>query len=760
MMATPMFFMAGAWEILIMLMLGGGSMVPAGVPPLPEDPVLMQVAPQQAMLFVEWFGCGEADGESKNATERLAANPEIKALIGTVKKAIESGIRNEMRGEERMIAEDVMKLVLTLYARPGCLYFSDFRMGPEGVAVEAGIVVNAGKELDNIKRVLMKFEKLLLFEMSRGNPQQSAISQIGSATFRQLPLPPDAPPVAWGTQGQYVMLAIGQGTPNKIINNMTKGPGLTAYAPARKALATVKVARPNFRSYLNVAQIIEKFGPMAPPQVMEVIDALGLTGIQGLVSESGLEGDGFASKSMVLTTGELKGILRLAAAKPLTSKDLAVIPGDASIAMAVKLDVQDIYKTFLNILDRIEPRARMEFMDEVIHEPGRALGIDIEKDIIGSLGDTLCLWNAPSDGGLVFTGLTLSVDLADADRFQQALEKVMNFVQMQTGSAWEMGSRRARRGVYVSNFIYKGVKVYHINSVGEEIPIAPAWCVANGKVYASLFPQMLKTVLARGADASGSMAANPAFSNLDNVISASYMDFPRVFELLYPVLHPLAQLACDELQREGLNVTIAALPTAAGIQPHLKPEVSRVVRTQDGILITQRGAIPMGGGLGAGTVLSSMMLFGVSAPVYRSARVEMPMQADDVAVAEARPQPSRRPTPRGRAVQAKQMATLRHLGVALQMYRIEHGAFPDRLDALWTGKDKLINKPALDHAGKPFNYFGPKVKESREMVASTTAPLSGQRHVLFVDGSIMTVPEKEYQQLEAKQRPGQLKKAR
>ena len=36
---------------LIMLLLGGGAGLPAGLPPLPEDPVLARIAPAECLVY-------------------------------------------------------------------------------------------------------------------------------------------------------------------------------------------------------------------------------------------------------------------------------------------------------------------------------------------------------------------------------------------------------------------------------------------------------------------------------------------------------------------------------------------------------------------------------------------------------------------------------------------------------------------------------------------------------------------------------------
>ena len=84
------------WALIMSLVFSGGmAPLPPGVPPLEEDPALMRVIPEGTLLFVEWFGVGDADPKSTNATERLAAEPEIQALIESVETALRAAARAE-----------------------------------------------------------------------------------------------------------------------------------------------------------------------------------------------------------------------------------------------------------------------------------------------------------------------------------------------------------------------------------------------------------------------------------------------------------------------------------------------------------------------------------------------------------------------------------------------------------------------------------------------------------------------------------------
>ena len=58
---------------IMVLVIGGGTGLPLGIPPQPEDPVMARVAPQQCLVYLSWAGTSKPDPQSKNQTEQTCA---------------------------------------------------------------------------------------------------------------------------------------------------------------------------------------------------------------------------------------------------------------------------------------------------------------------------------------------------------------------------------------------------------------------------------------------------------------------------------------------------------------------------------------------------------------------------------------------------------------------------------------------------------------------------------------------------------------
>ncbi len=637
--------------ILIPLLSLGGIILPGGVPPLPEDPALIQSVPADALLAIQWFGGTEPNPQSANATERLAANPEIKALFATIVEAFQKAARTEAPPQLAQGLTSALNVVDFISKRPGCLYISNVDLPPAQPSINAAIIVNVGDKSAEIGRFLRDLENLVLEQMGEGGRRPVATtSDVSGNPFRVLPFPPRVPPVAWGFSGDYLIVAVGYGMPVRVFETLKTRNGLGSTVEFAKLRAAVKTEAPMSRVYLNVQAILGKIIGAAGAQgadmkALGALNALGLMSIQAVVAETGLEGAGTASKTLVAVKGVPSGLLRLCEGAPLAEADLALIPGDATIAAAFRLNAETVYNEFLTSLGTFDPRARDEFLREVPQAIEREIGLSLADDILRPLGDTWSVWSAPSEGGLVFTGLTLAVAVKDRDRCRKTLDKLTGFLQEKMGAPRAMDAQRPRRGIYLASTTCRGVTIQYLNAVGEELPAAPAWCLTDTHFSVSLFPQMLKAALARGAAVESSLARQPALKDRGGALALAYVDTPSLFRMLYPLAHPLAQVLCSKLQSEGIDVTIAALPAASGILPHLGPEVSTAARTDQGILLITRGTVPSAGPV-LGMMLPAMTMLGfrtMRAPVMAPA----PVRATNVRPerASTRPEPAREPQP-------------------------------------------------------------------------------------------------------------------
>jgi hypothetical protein len=454
--------------------------------------------------------------------------------------------------------------------------------------VEGGLIVSTGDETAALMTSIARLEKMA-----------GDLSEVEAAgqKWKQPTLPPGAPPVMWGFKGKYFILGVGEGAVEKIVERArgTSPKWLTAVRERNK------VARLSSVTYINtkkLAGLPAKIG--APPQFQMVIKALGLSNVTHIASVTGLDDNGCLTRSHIAIDGSPDGLFKLAAGKPLTAEDLAPIPQDATLAFAARFDANEAFKLIKTVVGSVDPRGQSAFDDEM-EQMRSELGIDLSKDVLQAIGDTWRVYNAPSDGGLLVTGLTAVANVRDPKALAKASTKIEELAKkMAEASSQPNEFGRVPRHVTVKHFDHNGQTIYFVNFVGDESPISPAWCVTEKELIVSLFPGHVKNYLNRKSDFKSAanvpeVAAALKGENPPTVIA--YQDTREMVKIAYPVLQVFANVICGAIQREGADIDMSAFPSAGAILPHVQPSITTLSPTKDGLEITTRQTLPMAMGM-------------------------------------------------------------------------------------------------------------------------------------------------------------------
>ena len=613
--------------------------LPLGIPPGPEDAAIARAAPEKCLLYVNWTGTASPDPNGRSEMERLLAEPEVQLFLKAIGNWIRSTVHQSSPkakqdgADSASVAVDLLGIAMT---HPTAFFVADARprsgkpagakapaantadlkvAGAEAappndplaslaeVDVHAGLIVSLGADASRVRGLLEGFIKA-------DNGQQIERFQLAGQTWYcdKAEKGKKGLPAVFGFQGGYFIAAVGDGSLEGILARLNKQP--PAWYAA--ALKQVPVPRRTGIIYLNIREFRESLlkaiesqagGDEGLRHAKAVFEVLGLDHTTALVSTTGLDDNGMVNKVLMALDGKPQGLLQLVSERPLQPADLAPIPRDATLALALRLDLQKVLDLVLSATERTNPVARAEAA-QAIARFERVLGIDLCR-FLGALGDTWCIYNSPGEGGLVFTGLTAVVPIRDAGVLSIGYAKLL-------GAAKQLlpADRNASSESGVGRMQQFRFGRYEVNYVNLQ-SFSPAWCVTERQVILALNVHNIKAYLARRAHQPLSVVPEvaQALGAAEGATMLLYSDTPKLFELAYPVVSVAVQAFAAPLQKPQGEADLEFWPSAPSIRSHLRPDVSTVQRTPDGVQITCHYCLPTGGVTGP-----LLLLLPMSAP--------------------------------------------------------------------------------------------------------------------------------------------------
>ncbi len=396
--------------------------------------------------------------------------------------------------------------------------------------------------------------------------------KVGDRTVSSLNL--EVVHLTWWVEGKHAVLTLGTDGPEAAVKSMTSGKHerLTA-SPLFKRVQGFDKFETVARAFIDT-RAFAKMGGRRGGEMRRLLDDLGIDRLQSLVFYSGY--DGKTQRDLVEwdVPGPRKGLMALLAGKPFRLADVPPLPPDVVGWSMTNFDAGALYDTALlaaeDIVRLVSPDD-VPKVKEVVKEADKLLGLDLRKDLLGSLGGQFAQYASPGDGPLALGQMVL-LRVKDAEKLQGAIDQAIKSLAQAAGVE-----------VKIRKKTYRGAEMRLVQVRQEGFVFVPTYAVVDGWLAVSLFPQPVEGCIARVRGTMPAWKPSPEIAETlrqmpQEFVSISWDD-PRPSLKMLLSIAPLVGGSVASFAPD-VNFDVSILPNAQEATRHLFPNVS--VLTDDG----------------------------------------------------------------------------------------------------------------------------------------------------------------------------------
>ncbi|GAB4145323.1 MAG: hypothetical protein Tsb009_17440 [Planctomycetaceae bacterium] len=603
---------------------GGGVTGMMGLPPAERDATLAQCPPANAVLYMEWSSRSSGKPGGKGI-DGFAGDPEIRAFFKELEAAILKAVEKESangNAVERTMAQSLPYLIKTFLNHSGCLYagfdpkvLANAGQGPaRWMAAMAGVkvtlIVNAGDDADAMAAKISKLLELLPEEARKENLNRQQIP---------LPVPVPGASLILHRHKKYFILGFGKGAVDQAVSGLTgKTKGLLGneqFVAASKKVAFKRMAN---LTWVDAKTILKTAEAIVGPQVQAMAKMIGADSLGHVMTSTGVVEGEIRTKTSIATGGKTDGIFSLLAGRAMKPADFSHIPADSDFVYAVSINAPKILTAVKKITAAADPGSK-QVLDELIKQLEEELGLSLEKDLFAAFGDVWTFHDSKSSGGFLISSLVGSLEVRDPAKAEDVFSKLMDTLEESLPS----GNRRRFRPYRVTlrKKPFLNATIYYINTVGDEFPFAPAFCLTNKRLLVAPHPQALKAHLRflKSGDANfmTKLTKNNEFPTGD-LICYNFCESKRLLRYFVIVAPYVGQMILSETQSlGGFDLDIFSVPSARAILPYFGNSSSAMSRTKEGLFIEGKTGLSLSSAVFG---LAPMLLFSARAVELKPAR--------------------------------------------------------------------------------------------------------------------------------------------
>ncbi len=386
--------------------------------------------------------------------------------------------------------------------------------------------------------------------------------------------------LAWWAEGKHAVFVLSTDNPEAIVKNMTsrdRAP-LTEQQLFQR-VASFKQFETDSRAFVDVSALI-RLGAKRGKEVSKLLDDLGMMGLRSLVLYSGFEAR--AARSLIEwdTPGPRKGLMKLSTAKPFQFGDVPPLPPDVTNWSMSNFDIATLYDTAYQAVEQIVGIVSPEDVPKIkefTKQVNDLLGVDLRKDLLGSLGDRFAIYTSPGEGPFVL-GQTLLLKVKDAEKLEGTLEQIIKNLSAAVG-----------REIRIKKRDYRGVAIREIYVQEKGFIFVPTYTIHKDWMVLSWYPQPVQAFVQRSKGELTTWKPSDQTKSLlsklpSEFVSISYSD-PRPLVKQLMSFAPIIAGVVSSFN-PSLNFEVGSLPATQEVTKYLFPNIT--VTTDDGKTIRQQ----------------------------------------------------------------------------------------------------------------------------------------------------------------------------
>jgi hypothetical protein len=377
----------------------------------------------------------------------------------------------------------------------------------------------------------------------------------------------------WWNDGNDAVLVFGTDKPGAVLKRVYgKGPRLTTH-PLYQQLQAYKEFSTWGRGFIDTVALV-KVARDYGPDIGQLVDDLGLPGLQSVTFHSGFDGPAERAVLELSMPGERKGLLRLFNRRPFTLADLPPLPADVATVFASNLDLNVTFDVLLQAIEsgvRLAEPGAVGFIQGGLKQLEEITSVKIREDLFGSLDDRVIQYDCPSDAPLALGQVTL-IKVKDANKLRKALADL-------TTSATNIPGLDLR----VKDRNYHGVKLHEFHVAAPGMIYTPTYAIYKDWLVFSFYPQPVQGFLLAARSEVKTWHPDPGTRKTLDQLPAEFVSVtiadprPRIRVILS--LLPTAASILNSFVPQA-HFDVGLIPSAHEVNRHLFPNVT--VTTDDG----------------------------------------------------------------------------------------------------------------------------------------------------------------------------------